>query len=63
MKSIIIQNVTNGYLVTDGSAGFGNPHDKQLYVYTKIDDLQADLPRLLNPTTNVEQTKRETIEL
>jgi len=51
MKSIVIEQVENGYLVSQNAHRFhgdwGLPQKVNLFVYCDIADLQKDLPRLL----------------
>ncbi len=56
----IISVVENGFIVTrNGALRIGAPRTEELFVYTKIEDLTLQLPRLLewaekNPLEQVE---------
>lgn len=54
MKTILIERVSNGWIVRpfEPSGGWSTCNNPMLAVYTKIEDLQQDIPRLCGPETD-----------
>lgn len=46
MKSLVIQKVQNGFLVTGDYQVGCYPENRRLFVYNNIKDLQEQLPKL-----------------